>query len=50
MIRNARSLGVLGYVLKCDAAEELVTAVLAAIDGVEYVSAGARKALGTRAR
>ena len=45
MIRLARSLGVLVYVVKEDAADELVPAVQAALEGREYVSATARRNL-----
>ena len=45
MIRLARSLGVRAYVVKEDAADELVPAVLAALEGREYVSATARRNL-----
>ncbi len=45
MIRLARSLGVQVYVVKEDAADELVPAVQAALEGREYVSATARRNL-----
>jgi DNA-binding NarL/FixJ family response regulator len=45
MIRLARSLGVKVYVVKEDAADELVPAVHAALEGREYVSATARRNL-----
>jgi len=40
------SSGVHGYVVKEDAAEELVPAVEAALQGKEYLSAAGRRALG----
>ena len=45
MIRLARSLGVKVYVVKEDAADELVPAVHAALEGREYISATARRNL-----
>jgi DNA-binding NarL/FixJ family response regulator len=45
MIRLARSLGVKVYVVKEDAADELVPAVRAALEGREYVSATGRRNL-----
>ena len=38
VIRNAMSLGVLGYVMKCDAGDELPIAVRTALVGGRYVS------------
>ncbi|HMN45867.1 MAG TPA: response regulator transcription factor [Povalibacter sp.] len=46
MIRHAQSQGVLGYVLKCDAGEELLQAVQSALRGTLYISLHARMALG----
>jgi two-component system invasion response regulator UvrY len=45
MIRLARTLGVKAYVVKEDAADELVAAVQAALEDREYVSATARRHL-----
>ena len=45
MIRLARSLGVGVYVVKEDAADELVSAVQAALEGREYVSTTGRRNL-----
>jgi DNA-binding NarL/FixJ family response regulator len=45
MIRLARSLGVQVYVVKEDAADELVPAVQAALEGREYVSSTGRRNL-----
>ena len=45
MIRLARSLGVKVYVVKEDAADELVPAVQAALEGREYVSTTGRRNL-----
>lgn len=44
MIRRALDGGARAYVLKCDAGDELVTAVQAALAGEEYVSKTARMA------
>lgn len=44
LIRRARALGALGYVLKCDAGEELLAAVHAGLAGHAYVSVHAREA------
>ena len=46
MIRHTQSLGALGYVMKCDAGEELLAAVRAALAGRHYLSLHARRALG----
>ena len=45
MIRLAQSSGALGYVVKEDAGEELVPALLAALAGQSYVSASGRRSL-----
>jgi DNA-binding NarL/FixJ family response regulator len=45
LIRASVSEGVQGYVVKEDAADELVPAVGAALDGRRYVSAAGRRAL-----
>ena len=45
VIRKALESGVRGYVLKCDAGNELVAAVHTAIEGGQYVSATARGVL-----
>ena len=42
MIRLALSVGAYGYVIKDDAGDELVPAVLAALEGRQYVSSAAR--------
>lgn len=42
MIRLGLSMGAYGYVLKEDAGDELVPAVLAALEGRQYVSSAAR--------
>jgi DNA-binding NarL/FixJ family response regulator len=46
VVRAALGCGVLAYVLKGDAGDELVSAVRAAIAGEQYVSTNARAALG----
>lgn len=46
MIRLGLDTGARGYVVKEDAADELVPAIEAALQGQEYVSAAARRALG----
>jgi DNA-binding NarL/FixJ family response regulator len=46
VVRAALQCGVLAYVLKGDAGDELVTAVRAAVAGRQYVSTNARAALG----
>lgn len=46
VIRKAIRCGVRGYVLKCDAGNELVAAVRKALDGGVYVSSTAGVALG----
>jgi DNA-binding NarL/FixJ family response regulator len=43
VVRRALALGVLGYVLKCDAGEELLAAVRSSLEGRQYLSAGARR-------
>jgi DNA-binding NarL/FixJ family response regulator len=45
MIRLSLSLGVLGFVVKEDAADELVPAIEAARDGRQYISAAGRRNL-----
>jgi DNA-binding NarL/FixJ family response regulator len=45
VIRKALECGVRGYVLKCDAGQELVAAVRTAIQGGHYLSATARLVL-----
>ena len=45
VIRKALQSGVRGYVLKCDAGDELVAAVHTVIAGGQYVSANARVVL-----
>jgi DNA-binding NarL/FixJ family response regulator len=45
VIKKALGCGVRGYVLKCDAGDELVAAVRAALSGDRYLSSGARVAL-----
>jgi len=47
VVRAALKCGGLAYVLKCDAGDELVAAVRAAIAGEEYISTNARAALGS---
>lgn len=47
VIRKALSSGARGYVLKCDAGNELVGAVHAAIEGGRYLSANVRTLVGT---
>jgi DNA-binding NarL/FixJ family response regulator len=46
MIRKALDCGARGYVLKCDAGNELVAAVRTALEGGQYLSSNARFALG----
>lgn len=46
VIRSALNRGAQGYVLKCDAGDELAAAVRAAIQGAAYLSSSARLALG----
>jgi DNA-binding NarL/FixJ family response regulator len=41
VVRQALALGVLGYVLKCDAGDELLAAIRSSLEGRQYVSAGA---------
>jgi DNA-binding NarL/FixJ family response regulator len=48
VIRKALKCGARGYVLKCDAGNELVAAVRTALQGIEYLSANARLALERR--
>jgi DNA-binding NarL/FixJ family response regulator len=50
LVEHARALGVLGFVLKIDAAEDLVPAVAAARRGEPFVSRHARAYAGTHAR
>ena len=45
VIRKALDCGVCGYVLKCDAGNELVAAVRVALEGGVYLSSNARVAL-----
>jgi len=45
IIRASLSAGVRGYVVKDDAADELVTAIDAVVEGGWYVSASGRHAL-----
>ena len=45
VIRKALDCGVRGYVLKCDAGNELVAAVRVALEGGVYLSSNARVAL-----
>ena len=45
VIRKALDCGVRGYVLKCDAGNELVVAVRVALEGGVYLSSNARVAL-----
>lgn len=45
VIERALDLGAHGYVLKCDAGDELVTAVRTVMDGGRYLSVNARLAL-----
>lgn len=47
MIRVSLSEGIQGYVVKEDAAEELVAAVAAALHGRRYISAAGRRGLMT---
>ena len=46
IIRKALDCGARGYVLKCDAGNELVAAVRTALEGGYYLSSNARVALG----
>ena len=46
MIRLGLASGILGYVVKEDAGEELVPAVTAVLNGLEYLSAAARRSVG----
>jgi DNA-binding NarL/FixJ family response regulator len=46
IIRKALDCGARGYVLKCDAGNELVAAVRTALEGGQYLSSNARFALG----
>jgi DNA-binding NarL/FixJ family response regulator len=46
MIRLGLSSGILGYVVKEDAGEELIPAVDAVLRGHEYLSAAARRSIG----
>jgi DNA-binding NarL/FixJ family response regulator len=46
VIRQALSLGAMGYVVKSDAGEELAEAVQAVLGGGRYLSTSARSALG----
>lgn len=46
VIRKAIAGGALGYVMKCDAGEELTNAVQLVLEGGHYVSSSARAALG----
>ena len=48
VIRKALECGVRGYVLKCDAANELVAAVHLALEGGLYLSSSVRAALGMK--
>ena len=48
VIRKALECGVRGYVLKCDAANELVNAVRLALEGGLYLSSSVRVALGMK--
>lgn len=50
VLRRALDLGIRGYVLKSDAAKELVAAVRIAVEGGFYLSANARRVLGMTAR
>ena len=45
VVRAAFDCGALGYVIKGDAGDELISAVSAALAGERYVSAGARPAM-----
>jgi DNA-binding NarL/FixJ family response regulator len=45
MIRHGLSTGVLGYVVKEDAGDELLPAVEAALEGREFISAAGRRSL-----
>ena len=46
VIKKALDCGARGYVLKCDAGDELVAAVRVALEGGVYLSSNARVALG----
>jgi len=46
MIRLGLASGILGYVIKEDAGEELVPAVAAVLRGSQYLSEGARRSIG----
>jgi DNA-binding NarL/FixJ family response regulator len=48
VIRKALECGVCGYVLKCDAANELVAAVRVALEGGLYLSSSVRVELGMK--
>lgn len=48
IIVKARDMGVLGYVLKCDAGDQLLDAVGAALRGEPFLSSGAQQALDER--
>jgi DNA-binding NarL/FixJ family response regulator len=50
VIQEAMQIGVLGYVMKGDAADELASAVHAAMAGQQHVSTTARSALDGRGR
>jgi DNA-binding NarL/FixJ family response regulator len=45
VIRGAMAFGACGYVLKCDAGDELAFAVRAALSGQQYISSTARASL-----
>ena len=46
MIQLGLSSGILGYVVKEDAGEELISAVNSVLEGREYLSQGARRSVG----
>jgi len=46
MIQLGLSSGILGYVVKEDAGEELIQAIEAVLQGREYLSEGARRSIG----
>jgi DNA-binding NarL/FixJ family response regulator len=48
VIRKALECGVRGYVLKCDAANELVPALRLALEGGLYLSSSVRGVLGMK--
>jgi DNA-binding NarL/FixJ family response regulator len=50
VIRKAISIGALGYVLKCDAGEELANAVRSALGGSQYLSVTSRAVLKSKPR